>query len=211
MPPFRGCVKHYLARHLPRIYFRRAMDATSQVAEPGPVTIEEFERLPDEPSRLELVRGHVVREPPAGFEHCGIGVQIATRLNTYVRQHALGKVVAGEPGFVLFDDPPTVRAPDVAFVARDRLPADPRGFPRLAPDLAVEIVSPSNTLSEIQDKIFDYLDAGTRLVWVVEPRGRTVTVYRSRDDIRILTSSQEIEGGEVLRGFRVEVSEFFAD
>ena len=175
------------------------------------MTIEEFERLPDEAARLELVRGYVVREPPAGFEHGAIGVQIATLLYTFVRQHGLGKIVAGEPGFVLFDDPPTVRAPDVAFVARDRLPADPRGFARLAPDLAVEIVSPSNTHSEIQDKVFDYLDAGTRLVWVVEPCGRTVTVYRSREEIRILTSEQEIDGGEVLSGFRVEVSEFFAD
>jgi Uma2 family endonuclease len=104
-----------------------------------------------------------------------------------------------------------VRAPDLAFVARDRLPADPRGFARLAPDLVVEIVSPSNTVSEIQGKVSDYLDAGTRLVWVVEPRGRTVTVYRSRDDIRIQTSSQEIEGNQVLPGFRVAVSEFFAD
>ncbi|MGH7543072.1 MAG: Uma2 family endonuclease [Gemmatimonadota bacterium] len=183
---------------------------TSRIAEPGPITIEEFERLPDEAARLELVRGHVVREPPAGFEHGAIGVQIASSLHAFVRQHGLGKVVAGEPGFVLFDDPPTVRAPDVALVAQDRLPANPRGFARLAPDLAVEILSPSNTLSEIHDKVSDYLDAGTRLVWVVEPRGRTVTVYRSRDDIRILTSSQEIEGGDVLPGFRTPVSEFFA-
>ncbi|MGH7571538.1 MAG: Uma2 family endonuclease [Gemmatimonadota bacterium] len=187
------------------------MDATSHLVDSGPMTIEQFERLPDEPERLELVRGHVVREPPAGFEHCGIAGQITVCLGTFVRQHALGKVVTGDPGFVLFDDPPTVRAPDVAFVARDRLPDDPRGFARLAPDLAVEVVSPSNTLSGIQDKVFDFLDAGTRLVWVVEPRGRTVTVYRSRDDIRILTASQEIEGGDVLPGLRIEVSEFFAD
>ena len=175
------------------------------------MTIEEFERLPDEASRLELVRGHVAREPLAGFEHGGIAAQIATCLYCFVRQHGLGKVVGGEPGFVLFDDPPTVRAPDVAFVGRDRLPKDPRGFARLAPDLAVEIVSPSNTHSEIQDKVFDYLDAGTRFVWVVEPRRRTVTVYRSRNDIRILTSDEEIDGGEVLPGFRTPVSEFFAD
>jgi Uma2 family endonuclease len=85
------------------------MDATSRIAEPGSVTIEEFERLPDEDSRMELVRGHVVREPPAGFEHCGVGVRITICLDTYARQHALGKVVAGEPGFVVFDDPPADR------------------------------------------------------------------------------------------------------
>jgi Uma2 family endonuclease len=187
------------------------MDTSSELADSGLMTIEEFERLPDEAARLELVRGHVVREPLAGFEHGAVAAQIATFLHTFVRQYGLGKIVAGEPGFVLFDDPPTVRAPDVAFVARDRLPADPRGFARLAPDLAVEIVSPSNTVSEIQGKVFDYLDAGTKLVWVVEPGGRTVTVYRSRDDIRILTASEEIQGGEVLPGFAIEVSEFFAE
>ncbi len=187
------------------------MDGKSELAGSGLLTIEEFERLPDEAARLELVRGQVVREPPAGFEHGGIGVQIATLLHTFVREHGLGKVLAAETGFVLFDDPPTVRAPDVAFVARDRLPADPRGFARMAPDLAVEIVSPSNTVPDIQGKVIDYLDAGTKLVWVVEPRGRTVTVYRSREEIRILTSEQEIDGGEVLPGFRTPVSEFFAD
>jgi Uma2 family endonuclease len=187
------------------------MDATTRIADSGPLTIEEFERLPDEASRMELVRGHVVREPPAGFEHGALAVRIASSLDTFVRRHGLGKVLGAETGFVLFDDPPTVRAPDVAFVARERLPADRRGYARLAPDLAVEIVSPSNTHSEIQDKVFDYLDAGTRLVWVVEPRGRTVTVYRSRDAIRILTSDQEIGGGDVLPGFRIPVSEFFAD
>ncbi|MGH7556403.1 MAG: Uma2 family endonuclease [Gemmatimonadota bacterium] len=187
------------------------METVPRIADPGPLTIEEFERLPDEASRMELVRGHVVREPPAGFEHGGIAAQIASCLNPFVRRHALGKVVGAETGFVLFDDPPTVRAPDVAFVARERLPTDPRRFARRAPDLAVEIVSPSNTLPEIQAKVFDYLNAGTRLVWVVEPRGRTVTVYRSRDEIRILTLGQEVEGSEVLPGFRIEVSEFFAD
>lgn len=185
--------------------------ATPRTAEPGPKTIKEFERLPDEASRMELVRGQVVREPPAGFEHGALAVRIATCLYSFVRRHGLGKVLGAETGFVLFDDPPTVRAPDVAFVARDRLPSDTRGFGRLAPDLAVEIVSPSNTVAEIQDKVFDYLEAGTKLVWVVEPRGRTVTVYRSRDDIRILASTQAIEGGEVLPGFRTPVAEFFAE
>ena len=179
------------------------------MADPGPVTIEEFERLPDDASRLELVRGHVVREPPAGFEHGGIAASITTCLTTYARQHALGRVVTDEPGFVLFDDPPTVRAPDVAFVARDRLPADPRGFPRLAPDLAVEIVSPSNTLVEIQEKVFDYLDAGTRLVWVVEPRTRSVTAYRSLKEIRLLTGDEEVDGADVLPGLQLKVSELF--
>ena len=186
------------------------MDSKSEPTGSGLMTIEEFERLPDEAARLELVRGQVVRELPAGFEHGGIGVQVASCPHAFVRRHGLGKVVAAETGFVLFDDPPTVRAPDVAFVARDRLPADPRGFARLAPDLAVEIVSPSNTHAEIQDKVFDYLDAGSRLVWVVEPRTRSVTAYRSRTEVRVVAGSDTLDGHDVLPGFQLRLDELFA-
>lgn len=153
------------------------------------------------------MRGQVVREPPAGFQHGRIAVQIAALLHAFVRGHDLGEVVGAETGFVLSDEPPTVRAPDVAFVAHGRLASDPVGFAPLAPDLAVEIVSPSNTLSEIQDKVIDYLEAGSRLVWVVDPCTRTVTTYRSREEIRLLTEDEEIAGEPVLPGFGLRVSE----
>lgn len=160
---------------------------------------------------MELVRGHVVREPPTGFEHGGIAAGLVSLLHTFVREHGLGTVVGTDAGFVLFDEPPTVRAPDIAFVAEDRLTFDPEKFAPLAPDLAVEIVSPSNTVSEIQAKVLDYLDAGTRLVWVVDPCSRSVTVYRSREEIRLLTEEEEIDGGAVLPGFRLRVSKVFGD
>jgi Uma2 family endonuclease len=177
--------------------------------ETGPLTIEEFERLPDDGWRLELVRGHVVREPPAGFEHGGIAGWIAGELHAFLREHRLGRVRTAETGFVLFDEPPTVRAPDVAFVRQERLTFDRKRFAPLAPDLAVEIVSPSNTSSDIQQKVLDYLEAGTRLVWVVDPGPRIVTVYRSRDEIRLLTAADELDGEDVLPGFRLSVSELF--
>src|SRR5688572_30037972 len=158
---------------------------------------------------MELVRGQVVREPPAGFKHGGIAARIAGLLDSFVREHALGQVVTGDPGFVLFDEPPTVRAPDVAFVHEARLTFDPDRFAPIAPDLAVEIASPSNTMSQIHEKVLDYLDAGTRLVWVVDPRPKTVVVYRSRDAIRLIPPDGEIDGGEVLPGFRLKVSELF--
>ncbi|MGH7589063.1 MAG: Uma2 family endonuclease [Gemmatimonadota bacterium] len=173
------------------------------------MSIEDFERLPDDGSRRELVRGQVVKEPPAGFRHGGIAARIAGLLDSFVRQNDLGEVVTAETGFVLFDEPPTVRAPDVAFVTRERLTFDPDGFAPLAPDLAVEIVSPSNTVSEIHHKVMDYLDAGTRLVWVVEPRTRSVTAYRSLKQIRLLTGDDEIDGADVLPGLRLKVSELF--
>ncbi len=158
---------------------------------------------------MELVRGQVVREPPAGFEHGWLGVEIAAILRQFVQVRSLGKVVGSDAGFVLFDEPPTVRAPDVAFVARDRLTFDPKRFAPLAPDLAVEIVSPSNTVSEIHGKVMDYLDAGTRVVWVVDPGSRSVTVYRARDDVQWLTGDDDLDGEPVLPGFRLRLSELF--
>ena len=177
--------------------------------EAGILSIEEFERLPDDGRHRELVRGQIVQEPPASFRHGGIAGRLVGILHAFVSENDLGEVVTAETGFVLFDEPPTVRAPDVAFVARYRLTFDLDRFAPLAPDLAVEIVSRSNTLSEINDKVMDYLDAGSRLVWVVEPRSRSVTVYRSRDKIRLLTGDDEIDVGDVLPGLRLKVSDLF--
>jgi Uma2 family endonuclease len=173
------------------------------------LTIEEFERLPDDGWRLELVRGQVVREPPTGFEHGGVAFRIGSLLLRFVDEHTLGMVVGTDSGFVLADEPPTVRAPDVAFVSEDRLAFDPKRFAPLAPDLAVEVLSPSNTMSEIQEKVLDYLDAGTRLVWIADPSSRTITVYRSRDEIRLIPADGELDGGDVLPGFRCKASELF--
>lgn len=177
------------------------------------LTIEEFERLPDDGFRTELVRGRVVREPPAGMDHGEIGNHLAFLITGFVRRHGLGKVYNADTGFVLFENPPTVRAPDVAFVSRSRLPSPEESisFGRLAPDLVVEVLSPSNTAAAILDKVEDYLEAGTRLVWVVEPRRQSITVYRSRNDIRLLGENDELEGYDVIPGFSLQVSEVFAD
>ena len=155
------------------------------------LTVEEFERLPDDGWRMELVRGRVVREPPAGFRHGSIGGRLGGWLHRFVEERGLGIVLASETGFVLDDEPPTVRAPDVALVSSARIPADlPLGFARFAPDPAVEIVSPSNTWSEIQSKVRDVLDAGSEMVWVVDPASRSITVYRARDEIRLLRAGR---------------------
>jgi len=176
------------------------------------ITLAEFERLPDDESRTELVRGRLVREPPAGMDHGRVASRITFLVTGYVDRNRLGEVFTADTGFVLFQDPPTVRAPDVAFVSRDRLPSPEEfvGFGRLAPDFAVEIVSPSNTAAEILDKVEDYLEAGTRLVWVVEPRRRTVTEYRSRHEIRLLRERDAMDGHDVLPGFSLTVAELFA-
>ena len=177
----------------------------------GTLTIEEFERLPDDGYRHDLVRGWLTREPPAGGWHGEIGSEIGRLVANHVREHRLGRVFTAETGFVLTEDPPTVRGPDLAFVARGRLPPGPApaGFLRLAPDLAVEIVSPSNTWTEMAAKVRDYLEAGVRLVWIVDPRSRTVTVHELGATPVITRPEAELTGGDVLPGFSTPVGGLF--
>ncbi len=176
------------------------------------LTIEEFERLPGKDCRRELVRGVVVREPPAGFDHGRCAMEIGYHLRWYVEERPIGVVCGAETGFILATDPPTVRAPDAAFVASERIPqGGVEGFCPGAPDLAVEIVSPSDAAAEIQAKVFDYVDAGAGLVWVVYPEPRTVAVYRTRAEARCLGVGDALEGEDVLPGFRLELARLFAE
>lgn len=176
------------------------------------LTVEEFRRLPDEEGRMELVRGRVVREPPPGPEHGHVGLNLLLALAPHVRSHDLGLVVSLETGFIVEEDPPTVRAPDAAFISKERLSDRriPTGYWRLAPDLAVEVVSPSDTADAVEEKARDHLRCGVREVWVLHPRGRRVTVYRGPTDVEVLTEGDVLEGGEVIPGFRMEVADLFS-
>lgn len=176
------------------------------------LTLEEFQRMPEEDEhRLELSRGRVVREPRPGARHGVVATELIFRMETWARGRGLGRTVA-VTGFLLSVDPPTVRGPDVAFISVGNLPPQgpARGFWKGAPDLAVEVLSPSNSAAEIQGKVLEYLDAGARLVWVIDPETRTATVYRSRAEIRLLTGADSLDGGDVLPGFRLPLAELFA-
>jgi Uma2 family endonuclease len=133
------------------------------------------------------------------------------RIGNHGAQRGVGRAMA-LTGFQLSVEPPTVREPDVAFIAADRLQPEGfgRGFWPGAPDLAVEILSPSNRATEIQAKVLEYLDAGTRMVWVIDPQSGTATAYRSREDIRLLGPGDALDGADVLPGFRLPLSELFA-
>lgn len=174
------------------------------------LTLEEYERLPDDGYRDELVRGRLVREPLPGGIHDWVAGNLFRSLDRYAEQHSLGHV-AFDTGFLLSRDPPTVRGPDVAFLSWERIPSEgpPKGFWETAPDLAVEVLSPSNTAAKINDKVLEYLAAGTRLVWVVDPETRCVTVYRSQKDVHVLTIDDALGGDEVLPGFRLPLSQVF--
>ena len=176
------------------------------------LTIEEFARLPEEGEyRSELVRGRIVRDQRPGARHGWLAGRLYVALDAWARESANG-IAAIETGFVLGDDPhPTVRGPDVAFIAAGRLGPEgiPTGFWRFAPDLAIEVVSPTDRASEVHAKVLDYLDAGTRSVWVVDPDSESVTMYRSRRDVRVLAAGDRLEDAEVLPGFGLAIAELF--
>jgi Uma2 family endonuclease len=120
-------------------------------------------------------------------------------------------VTGAETGFRIARDPDTVRAPDVAFVCAQRLPSRrPRGYFEGPPDLAVEVVSPEDRASEVMAKVEDWLRAGCQEVWVVDPKTETVSLYRSRDESRILRLGGRLTSGELLPGFTLPVADIFA-
>lgn len=179
---------------------------------PQLVTAEELLRMPDDGYRYELVRGELRKRAPAGYLHGRIAINITTPLDQYVRAHTLGTVYAAETGFKLASNPDVVRAPDVAFIRRERVEevGDVEGYWPGAPDLAVEVISPSDTYAEVQEKVFDWIEAGTKMVILVMPRKRAVTVYRSLTDIIMLTEHDMLDGGDVVRGWKIPVRELFA-
>ncbi|MGZ8217713.1 Uma2 family endonuclease [Methylomagnum sp.] len=168
----------------------------------GLITADELWLRPDDGLRHELIRGGLTSMAPAGSQHGIIALRIAASLHVYVEDHGLGVTFGAETGFKIKSNPDTVRAPDVAFVAKERFEAigpTPKFWPG-APDLAIEVLSPGDTYSEVQDKVVEWLESGTRLVIVADPRRRVVTVYRSLNEIRMLTENDSLEGGEVVPG-----------
>jgi Uma2 family endonuclease len=129
----------------------------------------------------------------------------------FVKQHQLGYTFVAETGFVLSEEPATVRAPDFAYVSRDRAPERwSRHFARFVPDLVAEVVSPSDTFSSVAEKVEDWLKAGVRLVWVIDPATQTVRVYRTGQPTQVLREQDTLSGEDVLPGFACKVSELFA-
>ena len=177
------------------------------------VTAEQLLRMPDDGCRYELIAGVLRKMTPAGWRHGIIAGRLHGWLAKHTDQQSLGFIVSAETGFLLSRAPDTVRAPDIAFIRKDRLAAAPpeEAFWPGAPDLAVEVVSPDDTLREVDEKARAWLDAGTAMVWVVNPRRRSVTVYRSASDIKTLTEDDELRGEDTVAGFRCRVGDIFAD
>jgi Uma2 family endonuclease len=169
--------------------------------------------LADDARRFELVRGELLMMSPASPVQSEYAALLSAALVAFVYPRRLGGVYVSEPGFELQPAPEQViRAPDVAFVRRERIPPPEQrqGFWKLAPDLAAEIISPSETSEAVQAKVRDYLAAGTRLVWLVYPRQRSVMSYHAGGQFQQHGPHDSLEGGEVLPGFSYALAELFA-
>ena len=175
------------------------------------MTVDELWDLRPDGNRHELVRGELRTMAPSGSEHVGIIFNISTPLHQFVKTHKLGRIIGAEGGCIIGRNPDTVRAPDVAFISASRLPDGklPKKFFPGAPDLAVEVMSPSDTAEELDEKIQDWLAAGTRVAWIVNPKSQTVTVYDSPSTFRILHLNDSITGGDLLPGFILPLREIF--
>lgn len=174
---------------------------------PAPLrTAEDLLQFQDPGKTAELVRGVlVVREPP-GTRHGAKAARLTVRVGAFVEQHALGEVFAQDTGFKIATDPDTVRAPDVAFVARDRLEQiTDEGYAELAPDLVAEILSPSDRPGDVLEKVGQWLSAGARLVWVLDPERGQVRVYRADGSVTVLGLNEMLDGEDVLPGFQCPV------
>jgi Uma2 family endonuclease len=174
------------------------------------LTEEDLQALPDDAYRYELVEGLLLREPAPALRHARVQSRLFLPLARFVQERGLGEVF-GELGFVLSKDPDTVRAPDVAFASTEALSRvhDETRLIRGRPDLAVEILSPSNRPGEIRSKVADFLAAGTRMVWVVDPVRRRVTIYRMLLAPRILGENDLLDGEDVVPGFSLPISALF--
>jgi Uma2 family endonuclease len=172
-------------------------------------TASELFEMPDDGFRYELVKGELRKMSPSGGEHGAVVWNLSGLLAPHIK--IIGQGFGAETGFKIASDPDTVRAADIAFVRRERIPESgiPKNFWELAPDLVVEVVGPGDTYSEVLEKVEDWLDAGVRAVWVVDSKRRSITVYRSLTDVTRLSEGDELNGGDVVPGFRCKVSEIF--
>jgi Uma2 family endonuclease len=173
------------------------------------VTAEELLRMPGD-CRRELLDGEVVEIAPAGGPHNRTITKTAIHLGGYVYEHALGEVLSGDTGIIVARNPDRVRAPDVCFFTKERMPDGvPEGYQEIVPDLVVEIVSPNDTALEVQQKTEEWLRVGVRLVWTMYPETRTIAVAQEPGSVRILHEGDTLSGEPVLPGFSIPVAALF--
>ena len=171
------------------------------------ITDEELLQLPKDGNKYEVVDGELVVSPGAGVPHEKLVIKLAVRLGAYVEAHKLGDVLGSSALYVLPSG--NKRSPDLSFVTAGRLdaPGVSRVFPQLAPDLAIEVVSPSDSPQRVLDKVGEYLESGVRLVWVIDPENRRAVIHRALSSAQQITADGVLAGEDVVPGFSCRLSE----
>ncbi len=175
------------------------------------MTAEMLEILPHN-GRTELIKGELIELMASGGEHGICTHRLSSRLGVFVEDHELGEVFAAETGFIIDRNPDTVRAPDIAFICKARfeeLGTTPKGFIPIAPDIAVETISPNDLSTQSHDKALMWLEFGSKLVLLLNPRKASITVYRSKKDIFVLEADDTLEFPELVPGFSINVGKIF--
>jgi Uma2 family endonuclease len=175
------------------------------------MTAEELMGLPDDGFRYELVNGELEKMPPPGHPHGRIAFRLSVYLGQFILDHGLGEGFATDTGFKLTSNPDTVLAPDFAFVTNERFAEgrDTEGYWPGPPDLAIEVLSPSDRPGKVNKKISRWFSFGTKQVWIVDPKHSTVTVYRSTSDTTTFSGSDYLEAPDLLPGFQISLDTIF--
>ena len=179
-------------------------ESVQEIPAPDTMTLEEF--LENDLEGYEYVKGELVAMAPPSMEHGEISSNVHLHLGLHVRENQLGRLYIAETTFHLGD---RLVKPDIAFVSTDRLPENREKGSPVPPDLAVEVVSPTDKHYDVTKKALAYLKAGTRLIWVIEPVAKTVMIYRSETDFTLLTCKDTLTGEDVVEGFTCPVVQLF--
>ena len=185
--------------------------ATTQHTKPRPITAEELLKLHSEGVRGELIRGVLCETMPPGINHATIVANLTILVGSFVKRGRIGRVLSGDPGIWVERRPDTVRAPDIAFYLPERMAIDASipGYAEIVPDLAIEVVSPNDTVTEVNDKARMWVASGVKLLWVVWPRWRTVEIFRPGENVVELSGDAILEGQDILPGFSTPITEIF--
>jgi Uma2 family endonuclease len=174
------------------------------------MTAEELMNLPDEPLCHELLKGELLTMPSPGAKDGAVTMRFSAALYNYVEANNLGVVFTAETGFILERNPDTVLAPDSSFIRSDRISTLPDGYLEMAPDLVVEVISPSQSRPEMERKASRWLQYGVLEVWLVDAKRRTVNIRRPAGNNQLLREGEDLTGGDIVPGFRISVSRIFS-
>ena len=174
-----------------------------------PLTVAEF-AVEHREGLWELIDGEPVEMTPSSDRSSWIATEVAYYIRVYLQDNPIGRVFGADAGFILFADRDTVRAPDAAFVQFERLPELTGSFVPIPPDLAVEVLSPTDRLADALSKVSMYLQAGVPLVWLIDPRKHTATIFRQEESPITIGEDGVLDGADVLPGFTLPLATLFA-